>query len=176
MPTEEAIQCVKDLGTELLNVVGIPEEVKKKFESVFTKNKGYTVLCSYLANRKIGSPLTLWSKEDLKVLKNLPLASSDVERVFSIYKIMFRSNRRKFLFKNFSLFVVCKCLLQEFYGRKFIKKKKIQPQPSTSTTDIENVETSFDISLPVDEDDQNLFYLEADDLEFVENLVLGYSD
>lgn len=112
LPVRDAIQILDQLG-QGLNCVGMPESIKLKFKNVFEKNVGYMTLRAYFKEGELRSPLDQWTQSELGLLEFFPLTTSPVERVFSVYKIMLRSNRRRFRFHNFKKYVVAKCLLQQ---------------------------------------------------------------
>lgn len=54
-----------------------------------------------------------WDSGERKCLDFAPFSSAEVERVFSIYKAMYRDNRKSFEFENFRKFVIAKSIFQK---------------------------------------------------------------
>lgn len=115
LEAHEGCKILDQIGAKLRSTPGMPVAIIKKFDDVFAKNSGYVALSTYFKSNKTVklSPLDKWSDEQLKLLKFFPLSTAQVERIFSIYKIMLRSNRRRFKFRNFKKFVIAKCILQQ---------------------------------------------------------------
>lgn len=62
---------------------------------------------------RIPEPIKRWSKEERKVLKATPYSSAEVERAYSVFKAMFRTNRQSFEFRTFQKFVITKYIIQK---------------------------------------------------------------
>lgn len=115
LPARAAIKYIDAIGNQLKSTPNVPESITEKYDDVFAKNIGYVALRKYLIDGEVTDVLTYWSEEDLPVLHKAPIVSTEIERDFSIYKIMLRSNRRKFDFYNFKKFVVSKCILHRVF-------------------------------------------------------------
>lgn len=112
LPPAEVFQHLTEIGDTLKSIPNAPPRIHEKYESVFAKNDGFVCLSKYFNEKEITGPLALWSTKELKCLQHVILTTSLIERAFSVYKIMFRTNRRAFLFKNFRKFVISKSILQ----------------------------------------------------------------
>lgn len=108
---EDAINLITKIEDEI-NATRDNFKVKAKLKFVISNNTGFQMIKNYFNNNhQTTIPLTLWSDEELNLLNTVPFSSASIERVFSIYKSMYRENRRSFKFTNFRKFVICKCAL-----------------------------------------------------------------
>lgn len=78
-----------------------------KIQQVMDKNKGFQkiqIIC-----KKLNGSTTNWDVKQLMTFKYAPITSVDVERSFSMYKNILRSNRHSFLFENLSQQFIIYC-------------------------------------------------------------------
>lgn len=87
-------------------------EIKKKLTELRMKNTGYLVLLTYFRDRVISGPLELWNEDELGLLLNAVLTSTEIERVFSVFNAMLRKNRKTFNVENFSQYIIAKWFMQ----------------------------------------------------------------
>lgn len=117
LKADKGIAIIEDIRNDLKTKKDIPNSIIERFDDVFsqTNNPMYIQLRDFFQNENITlvEPLIFWSSEDLEKLRNLPLTSAEIERIFSVYKAMLRSNRKKFEIENFFEFVISKCILQK---------------------------------------------------------------
>lgn len=113
LPLVDQIKIISDAAKEINNVQGeAADAIKRKFTSVIDKNYGFAVLSSISANivtASMGSAPETYTIEEMLSFKFAPTTSVDVERSFSMYKSVFRSNRQSFLFENLSQIFVIYC-------------------------------------------------------------------
>lgn len=116
LPARTAIESLRKVEETLKSVENMPQNIIDKFDSVFfSKNEGFLALKTYFESDgeiKL-SPLDKWTEDQLDLLEYFPVVTSPVERSFSIYKIMFRSNRRQLKFSNFRKYVIAMSILQQ---------------------------------------------------------------
>jgi len=109
-----SLQIIISARDRLLECNGrVADKVKNKLSLILQKNKGFKTLQS------INKILNGESDEDnfscnltprqISLLKYAPTTSCDVERSFSQYKAILRSNRRAFIFENLEKYVVVAC-------------------------------------------------------------------
>lgn len=109
----EQIEILKDTVKNIENVPDCSTKyvVQNKLKQVMDKNKGLNVIqdiCGQLSGSKINA-VSKYSVNEVLAFKYAPINSADVERSFSTYKSIFRSNRHNFLFENLSQYVVLYC-------------------------------------------------------------------
>lgn len=109
-----SLQIIINARDRLLECNGrVADKVKNKLSFILQRNKGFKTLQS------INKILNGESDEDnfscnltpgkISLLKYAPTTSCDVERSFSQYKAIIRSNRRSFIFENLKKYVVVAC-------------------------------------------------------------------
>lgn len=192
LPAREAVEILDSLGAKLNTTVGMPQSIKAKFKSVFEKNEGYVVMRAYFKDGELRSPLDKWSDEELKLLDFFPVTTSPVERNFSVYKIMLRSNRCRFKFKNFKKYVVSKCILQQLQKIRKKNEEEIEDQNNETAGDVSLTESESSDGAEVDANapeleesilspnqteniDEDFFFVnDGDELQFVQQLVLEH--
>lgn len=102
-------------ATEAINIVNgeAANIIKKKVANIIMKNSGFAVLKAISAcltekssdTENIGN----YSIKEILAFKFAPITSVDVERSFSMYKNLLRSNRQNFLFENLSEMFIIYC-------------------------------------------------------------------
>lgn len=84
-----------------------PGDERQKLAVYYQKNvlnnPGFKAVHSYLYNGAITDKLTRWSREELQLVVNVPIANDEIERIFSVSKAFYRSNRMAFNFGNLRL-------------------------------------------------------------------------
>lgn len=115
LKASESIEIIEDIRNHLKTKPGIPQNIIKRFDDVFSEknNPGFVNLRSYFESGNVVEPITSWDDGDLTCIENIKLTSSEIERAYSVYSAMFRSNRRKFKIENFLQYVITKCILQK---------------------------------------------------------------
>lgn len=103
-------------AAEIINAVSdseISKKIKTKIASVIGKNEGFATLKLISASLSgIASNDILNEKYTIKEIlafKFAPISSVDVERSFSMYKNVLRSNRQSFLFENLREIFIIYC-------------------------------------------------------------------
>jgi hypothetical protein len=81
---------------------------------VLERNRGYSTLCKisdFLCGNEaeLGGNEQELSANDLTLFKYTPVASCDVEKSFSRYKVLLSNNRKSFQFDNFKMHVIIHC-------------------------------------------------------------------
>lgn len=110
------IEQMKILNDTVKNIDNVPEcntkcVIQNKIKQIISKNKGLETIQN-ICGQIDGSELNVFSKynvAEVLAFKYAPMNSADVERSFSMYKNIFRSNRQNFLFENLSQHVVIYC-------------------------------------------------------------------
>lgn len=93
------IEAINDVNGETANII------KTKIANVIAKNSGFTVLkalSACLTGKSNNTKTDNYSVQETLAFKFAPITSVDVERSFSMYKNVLRSNRQSFLFENLS--------------------------------------------------------------------------
>lgn len=108
----DTVRIVEKLKNNLLAQPNVPKRIKTKLKKVLKKNKGYGTIRKLVLENKIESNLVNMSDEERKLSLNAPGASSDVERSFSIYKLMMRSIRNRFEIPAFRLHFIPKMAMR----------------------------------------------------------------
>lgn len=107
---------IKILNDTIKNIDNVPDcnakyTVQNKIKQIVEKNRGLETLqniCGQLNGSKV-TPTTEYNVSEVLAFKYAPMNSADVERSFSFYKNIFRSNRQNFLFENLCQYVVIYC-------------------------------------------------------------------
>lgn len=98
------IEAINDVNGETANII------KTKIANVIAKNSGFTVskaLSACLTGKSNNTETDNYSVQETLAFKFAPITSVDVERSFSMYKNVLRSNRQSFLFENLSeMFII----------------------------------------------------------------------
>jgi hypothetical protein len=118
----DAINIVKQIESELSRVQGeVANKVNAKLQSVFERNPGYStlwkvsdILCGNKA--ELGGNKQDLSANDFTLFKYSPVTSCDVERSFSMFKVLLSDNRRSFQIDNFKMHVINHCNATENKG------------------------------------------------------------
>lgn len=118
-----AIDAVKNVNLKLSQVPGpIGKIVKEKMNDVLKKNIGYQSLIR-ISNILNGEETSMdelpenLSTNDLIYLKYAPVNSVDVERSFSMFKVLLAENRKSFQFENLKKHLIVQC---NFQGKSII--------------------------------------------------------
>lgn len=85
-----------------------------KFNDILSRNPGFDIIkrLSDVINgiSQLDDELKdRFTIEEITKFKYMPFSSTEVERVFSVYKSMLRDNRRSIIFENLAKLVVLKC-------------------------------------------------------------------
>jgi hypothetical protein len=118
MALTESLEIVDNAIKQLERVPGeIGVLTNSKLQNILGKNPGFNAVMSIrdiLLNKTPKNNLEIeYNPKELTCMKYAPITSVDVERSFSRYKAMLRSNRRHFKFENFKLYVVSNCFPHE---------------------------------------------------------------
>ena len=114
MPLTESLEIVENATKQLERVPGdIGDLTNSKLKNILEENPGLNAIMSIkdiLLNKPPKNNLEIeYSPREIMCMKYVPLTSVDVERPFSRYKAMLRSNRRNFKFENFKSYVISNC-------------------------------------------------------------------
>lgn len=108
----EQISIITEVKTTICNVRGkCSDAIRTKMEKVFCNNKELKVLekiAAILAGEESSASVN-HTLAETSAFKYAPLTSVDVERSFSMYKSLLRSNRHGFLIENLVLHFVIYC-------------------------------------------------------------------
>lgn len=102
----DAVRAVEEISGEIGNII------KEKLGKVIEKNAGFTALktiSAALTGETIQNATMNYTISETMAFKFAPITSVDVERSFSMYKSVLRSNRQNFLFENLSEMFVIYC-------------------------------------------------------------------
>lgn len=118
MPLIESLEIVDQAIKHLETVPGdIGSLINAKLQNVLKKNPGLNDISSIrdiLLNKTPTNNLEIeLTPMEISSMSYAPITSVDVERSFSRYKAMLRSNRRHFKFENLKLYVVSNCFPHE---------------------------------------------------------------
>ena len=118
MALTESLEIVDNAIKQLERVPGeIGVLTNSKLQNILGKNPGFNAVMTIrdiLLNKTPKNNLEIeYNPKELTCMKYAPITSVDVERSFSRYKAMLRSNRRHFKFENFKLYVVSNCFPHE---------------------------------------------------------------
>lgn len=116
VPLVTNISVIENLLLELNSAPGeVAKKVVEKFNYILQKNVGYHTL-QHIANilsgkreSKLSDIKETLSLEEIANFKYAPVTSVDVERSFSEYKSILRSNRESFVFSNLKMVTVIHC-------------------------------------------------------------------
>lgn len=91
----------------------VAETIKNKIASVIVKNCGFDFLKTIseilAGDATVNSITDQYTIKEISAFKFAPLTSVEVERSFSMYKNVLRSNRQSFIFENLSEIFVIYC-------------------------------------------------------------------
>lgn len=112
----DAMGIVQDTMEKLNGVKGnVGDEAKRKLRLVLDNNKGWSVMeniAQILSGDANGVDLSQqFSADELSSFRYAPITSCDVERSFSRYKSILRSNRLSFQTENLKHFVISHCYM-----------------------------------------------------------------
>lgn len=97
---------------EKLNILN-DETYSEKMRNVLEKNRSYPTIKKIkeiISNREVvPAELSKYKLSQISAYQYIPFTSSDVERNFSRYKNVLRSNRRSFDFENLKKLLVVQC-------------------------------------------------------------------
>ena len=117
IPLSDAIK-IDNVFLKLNQVPGtVGRMVQEKINDVLEKNQGYqtlTQISKILSGEEtsmVGIPENL-SLGDLAYFKYAPINSVDVERSFSIFKVLLADNRKSFQFENLKKHLIVQCNFQ----------------------------------------------------------------
>jgi hypothetical protein len=104
------------LGRVQADTSALQATVLEKFDSVFGKNAGLKKMVA-IRNAIEGRDLTdvdrglisMYTPADIALFKYCPLTSCEVERTFSQYKAVLRSNRERFEFEHLKMHMIAIC-------------------------------------------------------------------
>ncbi len=111
----DSIKIITDLCNSFNNLRGNTGlAIKNKWEQVLVKNPGYKsmlVIAKILNgdNADISDIEVDLTVEEISLFKYAPITSCDVERSFSQYKTLLRSNRLSFTEENFKMTLITHC-------------------------------------------------------------------
>ncbi|XP_022180013.1 uncharacterized protein LOC111040403 [Myzus persicae] len=115
IPLSDAIKLIEDVFFKLNLVPGtVGKMIQEKMNDVLEKNKGYQTLVqiskilSGEETSMVRIPENL-SLGDLAYFKYAPINSVDVERSFSIFKVLLADNRKSFQFENLKKHLIVQC-------------------------------------------------------------------
>lgn len=108
----DSIKIFEEVHEKLSQSEIVPDDIKEKVTNLRAANCGYKDLIVYKKDQVLSKELLLWHEDELPLLENAIVTSTEIERVFSVYNTMFRSNRRSFNFENFAKYVMSKWYLQ----------------------------------------------------------------
>jgi len=115
----DSILIVEEVKTKMFQVPGnIGKSIQNKLSNVFDKNQGLKKLntISKIIEGKNHDTIQDFEEElttsDLPYFKYAPVSSTDVERSFSKFKMLFSDNRRKFTFENLKKALIIQCNAQ----------------------------------------------------------------
>lgn len=113
MPLHTAVGIVENVGKQLREIAGLRSEIIEKYDYVFAKNRSYQDFKDFVLGDPIqpGSTFHSLNETEKKFILNTPITSTEIERCFSKYKLIYRVNRRRFLFVNLKMVVISNCLL-----------------------------------------------------------------
>jgi hypothetical protein len=106
------IEIVSDAIDAVNNVKGdTANSIKTKLDSVVNKNVGFEMMKNISMSLSEHSSInhTIYTVKELLAFKYAPITSVNVERSFSMFKSVFRSNRQSFLFENISEMLIIYC-------------------------------------------------------------------
>lgn len=111
LPLVESIETVATAKLKIDSVVGkAAQSIKRKIETVLSKNTGYNEL-SKISEILKGEcqNITITDTSNIKYFKFAPVVSVETERSFSLYKNVLTENRTNFLFENLKRHIVVYC-------------------------------------------------------------------
>jgi hypothetical protein len=114
LPLAIQLKIVSDAIISINNInCDSATSVKAKLNSVLNKNVGFATLKIISSSLSEGSSSTklndVYTVKETLAFKFAPITSVDVERSFSMFKNVLRSNRESFLFENLSEMIVIYC-------------------------------------------------------------------
>lgn len=111
----EQLALVKTVVNNVERVPGnIGKDIKEKMKKVLNKNVGYAMMSS-ISNVISGETFSLGAIEcdlvtsDIVYFKYAPIVSVEVERTFSMYKVLLADNRQSFNFENLHKVFIVYC-------------------------------------------------------------------
>lgn len=110
----DTLEILREIYDQLVTDDDIPDIIRIKMARIFERNRGFHQMIDVAdcLQRDIFDRLPAgWTIEDARVCSFAALTSVEVERSFSRYKSIFRSNRQSFLFKNLRSHVIVSCFL-----------------------------------------------------------------
>lgn len=113
IPLTKAIAIVENVGVELSKIKNLHSAIIAKYDYVFQKNRSYQDFKNFVFGKPVRKESSFNSLNNIerKYILNTPITSTEIERSFSKYKCIYRSNRRRFLFENLKMVVISNCLI-----------------------------------------------------------------
>ncbi|XP_044012209.1 uncharacterized protein LOC122855112 [Aphidius gifuensis] len=119
LPLNERITIFQEVYDYITQTDGIPDNIITKMRAVYDVNTGYQSMRNvneFLRTNVIAEDMRVprWELNDYLACRYASLESVDVERSFSKYKSIFRSNRHSFLYENLCMHVIVCCFTGGF--------------------------------------------------------------
>lgn len=118
MPLSDAVKIIEDVFLKLNQVPGtVGKMIQGKMNDVLEKNEGYQTLAQ-ISKILTGEETSMvripenLSLGDLAYFKYAPINSVDVERSFSMFKVLLSNNRKSFTFDNLKKHLIVQCNFQ----------------------------------------------------------------